>query len=225
MNFSQEFIFLPKDSFSPWGWARTETVTQLYFTLFGLDSTVRTGWGLADNRQAFIGMDRLTGGFVVLQEEEPPGKHKLLIFSIVLFVWAELLVCTGCFLLLKVLPHFLKKLFIILLCRQDAAVEGCAVCCDYVVRTRSYPLGLWQICMETDSIIPCCDTANDLQIAALLTVTSKCPYELEMRFLGFSLWPTGVLQILFFWSCGSYFSNGIHNLSGLWFSLGSESWS
>lgn len=107
-NFSQEFIFLPKDTFSPWGWARTETVTQLYFTLFGLDSAVRTGWGLADNRQAFIGMDRLTGGFVVLQEE-PPGKHKLLIFNIVLFVWTELLVCTGCFLLLKVLSHILQK--------------------------------------------------------------------------------------------------------------------
>lgn len=46
---------------------------------------------------------------------------------------------------------------------------------DYVVRTWSYPLGLWQICMETDSIIPCHDTANDLQIAPLLKMTLKCP--------------------------------------------------
>lgn len=75
-------------------------------------------------------------------------------------------------------------------------MEGYAVCYDYVVRTWSYPLGLWQICMETDSIIPCCDTANDLQKASLLKMTLKCPYELEIRFLGFLLWPTGVFQIL-----------------------------
>lgn len=47
-----------------------------------------------------------------------------------------------------------------------------------------------------DSIIPRCDTANDLQIASLLKMTLKCPYELEIRFLGFLLWPAGVFQIL-----------------------------
>lgn len=47
-----------------------------------------------------------------------------------------------------------------------------------------------------DSVIPRCDTANDLQIAPLLKMTLKCPCELEIRFLGFLLWPAGVFQIL-----------------------------
>lgn len=95
----------------------------------------------------------------------------------------------------------------------DAAVDSCfwfamTLCCENRELSYRYVADMYG---NRHNITPWCDIAKGLQIAWLLKTTWKWPYDLEIRFLGFLLWPQECFRSSF-WSCRSYFSNGIHSL-------------